>query len=381
MKLFGLREEFGKTVPKDSVLYSAGDAADMFYVVMRGRVVIDRPVWGPSTAAPGDVFGEIEVFSAKPRTGTATAADDCQLLAFNKDTAIKLAEATPSFALVVIRKSSERVYTAEDMATTGTKPSGPKVKFDRTKPAAAAAEPEGPQVGPVTTVEYANSMFKKDQKCPNCRTTFAGWSVRSNAINLTGRDDDFMNHYSGVDPNWYAVWVCPSCNLAAYADDFSKMQSFQIARVKPKLEAAKKADPRRFMFQYYRDLDLVLRSYQLALPFYDGVRGGAEKTAGLYHRMAWVERTRGNAEEEKGWLAKAREFYEKAFTTSDAGKQGVLWAYLIAELDMRIGKYKDAVKWFGTAAQQPDFKEQPLLEKMVRDRWSEAGDLSKTSAE
>src|SRR5581483_2366870 len=111
--------------------------------------------------------------------------------------------------------------------------------------------------------------------------------------------------------------------------------------------------------------------------FYDGQRGGNERTAGLYHRMAWIERQRGNEEEEKMWLAKAREYYEKAFTTSDAGKQGVLWAYLIAELDMRLGQHQDAVKWFGTAAQQPDFKEQPLLEKMVRDRWAEAGDLAK----
>jgi len=46
---------------------------------------------------------------------------------------------------------------------------------------------------------------------------------------------------------------------------------------------------------------------------------------------------------------------------------------------MRLGRYQDSVKWFGTAAAQPDFKSQPMLEKMVRDRWAEAGDLAKTA--
>ena len=136
----------------------------------------------------------------------------------------------------------------------------------------------------------------------------------------------------------------------------------------------KNADPRKFDFTYYRDEDLAKRSYELATAFYDGQRGGAEKVAGLYHRMAWVERGRGDQDEEKKWLKKARDSYEKAFTSSDAAKAGVLWAYLIGELDARIGDYMDAVKWFQVAAQQPDFKSQPLLEKMVRDRQQEVAD-------
>ena len=196
--------------------------------------------------------------------------------------------------------------------------------------------------------------------------------MRSQAIVTAGNaDTDLMNHYSGPDPNWYAVWVCPNCQLGAYADDFQAMQSVQVARVKPQLEELKKADPRKYDFTYYRDEELAKRSFELATAFYDGQRGGSEKVAGLYHRMAWVERSRGNQEEEKKWLKQARDAYEKAFTSSDAAKAGVLWAYLIGELDARIGDFPDAIKWFQVAAQQPDFKSQPLLEKMVRDRQQE----------
>ncbi|HEU0167071.1 MAG TPA: DUF2225 domain-containing protein [Chloroflexota bacterium] len=399
MKLFALREEFGKTVKKGDTLFAPGQAADEFYVVMRGHVQVDRPGMEPEVVPPGDLVGEVEVFTEQPRSGAATALDDCNLLAFNRDTAIKLAEATPSFALVVIRKSCQRVARAESLLANGAAPAAPARPAATTSPslaaalpgAAAAAPPVAPvaavaaagseevgrppaqdQVGPVTSVDYASALWKKDVKCPNCRTTFHPWNVRSQAIVTDGNaDTDLMNHYSGPDPNWYAVWVCPNCQLAAYADDFQAMQSVQVARVKPHLEELKKAEPRKFDFTYYRDEDLARRSYELATAFYEGQRGGTEKVAGLYHRMAWIERGRGNGDEEKKWLKKARDSYEKAFTSSDAAKAGVLWAYLIGELDARIGDFPDAVKWFQVAAQQPDFKSQPLLEKMVRDRQQE----------
>ena len=95
--------------------------------------------------------------------------------------------------------------------------------------------------------------------------------------------------------------------------------------------------------------------------------------------MAWIERARGNVEQEKVWLSKAQEYYEKAFTSSDAGKQGVLWAYLIGELNIRLGDLEKAVKWFTTAAAQPDFKAQSGLEKQTRDRWGEANEMLRQS--
>lgn len=388
MKLFALREEFGASANKGDVVFAPGQPADKFFVLMRGSVQVEHPGSDPEVVAPGDLFGEVEVFTDQPRASKATAVDDSSMLAFSRETAIKLAEATPSFALVVIRKSAERVARLETLLASAPKPAVAPASAPAAaqEPAAAPEEAapapvgDGSTVGPVFSVDYADVLWKKDIKCPNCRTTFHAWNVRSQGINVTDRDSDFMNHYAGVDPNWYAVWVCPNCNLSAYGDDFASMQSVQLARAKPQLEEAVKADSKKYDYSYYRDGALALRSYQLAVAFYEGMKGGNEKCAGLYHRMAWVERGRADEEAEKAYLVKAREYYEKAFATSDAAKQGVLWAYLIAEIAYRTGQYLDAVKWFGTAAQQPDFKAQPLLEKMVRDRWSDAGDMARTQA-
>ncbi len=243
--------------------------------------------------------------------------------------------------------------------------------------AAAAPEGDGSTIGPVFDVEYKASLWKKDVVCPNCHAKFGAWNVRTNNIVMNKRETDFRSTYSGVDPNLYSVWVCPKCQLAAYADDFPALQSVDIGRIKPQLEAVKAQDNRTYDFNYYRDLALALRSYQLALATYQGKRGAEDKPAGLYHRMAWIERERGNQAEENKYLALARDAYLHAFSTLDSEKQGIVWAYMVAELNLRLGNYPDAVKWFSTVSQQPNFKEQPVIAEMTRDRWSEAGELSK----
>jgi len=370
MKLFALREQFGTTFKKGDVIYSAGQAADQFYVLMKGHVELKREGFPSEVVEPGHVFGEVEVFARIARTGTATATDDANALAFTSETAENLAEATPSFALVVIRHACERLARAEQQLASG---------GFKTEEAAEPVNPNhfvgpGGEIGPVTSVPYAKDMYKKEQKCPNCRTTFHPWDIKSTAINAGDRDTDDRIVYNGPDPNWYIVWVCPNCQLAAYSVDFIKMTSVQLARCKDALEAVKNEDPTVYNFSFYRDEDLALRSYQLAIPFYDGAKGGAEKCASLYHRMAWIERGRGGTEKELEYLAKAADYYEQAFTSSDAAQQGVRWAYLIGDLSMRCGDYQRAVKWFTTAAAQPDFKTQTGLEKRVRDRWAEAND-------
>src|SRR5581483_10226258 len=91
MKLFALRDEFGKAVHKGDVLFSPGEQPDQFYVVMRGRVQVDRAGFEPETIGPGDLFGEVEVFTSQPRSGSATAIEDSNLLAFDAGSAIRLA--------------------------------------------------------------------------------------------------------------------------------------------------------------------------------------------------------------------------------------------------------------------------------------------------
>ncbi|MBV8085789.1 MAG: cyclic nucleotide-binding domain-containing protein, partial [Chloroflexi bacterium] len=150
MKLFALRDEFGASAKSGEVIFTPGQAADKFYVVMKGRVQVDRPGFEPQSVAPGELFGEVDVFTNQSRSGQATALDDCNLLAFTAESALKLAEATPSFALVVIRKSCERVANAEARLASGaTIPAA-------APPVAAAAPPAAAPVAPVRAADTAS---------------------------------------------------------------------------------------------------------------------------------------------------------------------------------------------------------------------------------
>jgi len=398
-KLFGLKDKLGVNFGKGQLIYFPGAPADVFHVILKGRVQVDQPGQGQQQLGAGDLFGEVELFTNRPRAGSAKALDETTTLAFNQESALILAETTPRFLLTILEKCCERVVRAEHGGAAKTsapvmeaapvaEPAAPVAASAAAEvpPAApilaAAASPAaaaGGAVGPVYDVDYKPSLWKKDVVCPNCKAKFGAWSVRTNNIVMSKRESDFRSVYSGVNPNLYSVWVCPKCQLAAYADDFPGLQPVDIGRIKPRLEEVRGQDAREFDFNYYRDLDLALRSYQLALATYQGKRGAEDKIAGLYHRMAWIERERPDEAEEHKYLQLAKDAYEHAFSTLDSEKQGIVWAYMVAELNLRLGNFADAVRWFSTVSQQPNFKEQPVIQEMTRDRWSEAGELSKAA--
>lgn len=528
VKLRSLRREFGTFVPRGHVLYSAGEAPDALYVVMSGRVQVERPSTGDEAIEPGGLVGEVDLFADEPRAGSATALSDCSLLAFDRESVSRLAEVTPTFALLAIRSACQRVVRLEHMLAEERSPASnspgsatevasglgepvvallpvdrpedraesraaepaprptevqrgssqestapaPQARPDVTAPTAgratgqsasghvtapetgatgstvsersnqplrtsaasaagtgggatsavsalvrgAAADmahtpgvesgvPASSQgsavgapstepsptaggtraepgdvvplqtVGPVLDVDHLNALSHKEARCPNCHSLFQAWSVRPEAATVVSRDKDFMNHYQGVDATWYAVWVCPSCQLAAYAEDFLTIQPTQLARVRPRLEYIRHSDARAYDFSHYRNADLALRSFQLAVARYADEDAAADRIAGLFHRMAWIERVRGNQAEERHWLETARQYYERAFRVQDSSQMGLVWSYLIAELDVRLGDYVNALRWFDTASRLPHFRQQSTLDKMLRDRQQEIAQM------
>ncbi|MFD9076008.1 Crp/Fnr family transcriptional regulator [Streptomyces lasiicapitis] len=72
-------------VPRDAVVFGPGDPGDALFVVVRGRVRLERRAEGarefaPALLGPGDVFGELTVFDPSPRGATARALTGSELL-------------------------------------------------------------------------------------------------------------------------------------------------------------------------------------------------------------------------------------------------------------------------------------------------------------
>jgi serine/threonine-protein kinase len=71
-------------LPARSIIVQEGEAGDAAYVVLEGQCVAFRTDDGEEielrTMGPGDVFGEMAVFSRKPRSASVRAATDVRLL-------------------------------------------------------------------------------------------------------------------------------------------------------------------------------------------------------------------------------------------------------------------------------------------------------------
>ena len=95
--------EAGQTV------FSQGDAADRMYVVSSGTVALsigDRVV---EVVGPGGLFGEMALIDREPRSATAVAESDCELVGIEKRRFWFLVQETPYFAEIVMRVMAGRL--------------------------------------------------------------------------------------------------------------------------------------------------------------------------------------------------------------------------------------------------------------------------------
>jgi CRP/FNR family cyclic AMP-dependent transcriptional regulator len=85
------------------VIFAEGQAGNVLYVVKEGEVDIlihDQVI---ETIGPGDVLGEMALIDQKPRSATAVARTDCQLVPINEARFKFLVQQTPYFAIEVMR--------------------------------------------------------------------------------------------------------------------------------------------------------------------------------------------------------------------------------------------------------------------------------------
>ena len=95
------------------VIFAEGDAADRMYVVRAGEVEIrvgDKVV---GTIDHGGIFGEMALIDHTPRSATAVAKTDCDLLPIDERMFLFLVDETPYFALDVMRILAARLRAAD----------------------------------------------------------------------------------------------------------------------------------------------------------------------------------------------------------------------------------------------------------------------------
>jgi CRP-like cAMP-binding protein len=104
-----LRSGEPEPFPAGETIFSEGDEGERLYVVKAGSVTLTSHDETLETVGPGGLFGEMAVIDREPRSATAVAETDCELVALEKRRFWFLVQETPYFAEVVMRVMADRL--------------------------------------------------------------------------------------------------------------------------------------------------------------------------------------------------------------------------------------------------------------------------------
>ena len=107
-------------------LFHSGDSADRLFVVRAGRLrVLAETEDGPRIVrelGPGDVIGELALLTGSPRSASAQAVRDSELISLEAGRFDALLADDPEFARVLLRELARQLQVSGGLATPSTRP-------------------------------------------------------------------------------------------------------------------------------------------------------------------------------------------------------------------------------------------------------------------
>ncbi|MGI5902132.1 MAG: DUF2225 domain-containing protein [Desulfitobacteriia bacterium] len=220
-------------------------------------------------------------------------------------------------------------------------------------------------------------LYDKKIECSACKTLFTSKKVRSRFVKPQAVDSDFGPIYAPGDegnPLLYFVAVCPECGFS-FTEDFSKPLSSSVRQIIVN-ELSNKLD-RSVDFCGPRDFSTAVRTYKLAIYSGELVREKHITFAKLCLRLAWLQRNKGDREEEKRFLQLAATEFEQSYIHSDFNPEKVpeiFILYMIGELNRRLGNYDIALRYYDAVVNHRDRSRYTRYIKMAREQWKIAVD-------
>lgn len=216
-------------------------------------------------------------------------------------------------------------------------------------------------------------LYDKAVVCPACDNPFETKQVKSSHLKVLKRDDDFKIYYGGLNPDHYAIAVCPKCGYSAFLTDYKALTP--AAR-----SSFEKLIGSRWKRQDYcgeRTWEQAVAAYKLAMLTYRATFAEPSTLAKLCVRIAWIYREVGRNEEEE-YLTFARDQYLDAYTKEDfTGREDdeLTAFFFLGELNLRLEDYKSSVEWFQRTLQHEKIQSKKMILEKTRDRRLLASDL------
>jgi CRP-like cAMP-binding protein len=109
--------DLGRTYRDGEVVIRQGERADCMYIVQEGQVeVVAEAANGDvrlGVLEPGNVFGEMALFSKAPRSATVRALGETRVLRIDKEGFLKRIHEDPSLAFRILQKMADRIRTLD----------------------------------------------------------------------------------------------------------------------------------------------------------------------------------------------------------------------------------------------------------------------------
>ncbi|WP_160674234.1 DUF2225 domain-containing protein [Clostridium sp. C8-1-8] len=194
-------------------------------------------------------------------------------------------------------------------------------------------------------IDPASFLYDRECFCPVCETKFKARSTKTNGPRVQSKDSDLFIRYSVVNPYFYDVVVCPTCGYSAMKADFDKLKSYQIEAVVKGVST--KWNRKNYPAIY--DEKIAIERYKLALINSVVMDGKVSTKAMICLKIGWMYRLLEDNSNEKAFLTKAVEGFEKAYISEDFpiyGMNRFSLMYLIGELYRRIDQNELAIQWF-----------------------------------
>ncbi|MCD1259857.1 DUF2225 domain-containing protein [Paenibacillus athensensis] len=202
-------------------------------------------------------------------------------------------------------------------------------------------------------------------KCTYCENSFQTSRVRPSFKKAKRTDTDFCVHYKDINPDFYVVRICPFCGYASTENFSDKWTPQQKSTFREKVAL-------NWTMRDYggeRTWDDALQAYKLALVCAQLKDEKARIIAGLLHHIAWLFRYKEDWEQEKRFLIFALDAYVSVFETEGMDLNNARLMFLMGELNRRLKRYGEAVKWFARIINDRKIMDAGMI-RASREQWA-----------
>lgn len=207
-------------------------------------------------------------------------------------------------------------------------------------------------------------LYQVNVTCPICENSFTTSKVRPSFKKSASSESDFFNTYKDANPDFYIVRVCPFCGYSNTENFENRLTDKMLATFAGKVSS----NWSQRDYGQERSWDEAMQTLKLGLLCAQIAEEKDRIIAGLLHHIAWRYRERGDKEQEMRFLEFALGAYIKVYEREAENVNNARLMYLIGELNRRVKKYYDAVKWFSRVINDKKIVDGGMI-RASREQW------------